>query len=100
MTSSIAARLISPMLANIWSVQPSECGAVITVSSCRIGSCAGGGSGSNTSIAAPAIRRSTRSEEHTYELQSLMRNTYAVFWLETKKEAKSTNNPHKQNNKP
>src|SRR3546814_3332565 len=27
-----------------------------------------------------------RSEEHTSELQSLMRNSYAVFWLEKKKE--------------
>src|SRR3546814_2467904 len=28
----------------------------------------------------------TRSEEHTYELQSLMRISYAVFCLNTKKE--------------
>src|SRR3546814_6074338 len=28
---------------------------------------------------------STRSEEHTYELQSLMRNSYAVFCLKKKK---------------
>src|SRR3546814_10063506 len=27
----------------------------------------------------------SRSEEHTYELQSLMRNSYAVFCLKTKK---------------
>src|SRR3546814_1842255 len=26
-----------------------------------------------------------RSEEHTSELQSLMRNSYAVFWLKTNK---------------
>src|SRR3546814_8138838 len=29
--------------------------------------------------------RSSRSEEHTSELQSLMRNSYAVFCLKTKK---------------
>src|SRR3546814_10270472 len=29
--------------------------------------------------------RSRRSEEHTSELQSLMRNSYAVFCLKTKK---------------
>src|SRR3546814_4545906 len=29
--------------------------------------------------------RDPRSEEHTSELQSLMRNTYAVFWLKKKK---------------
>src|SRR3546814_3644845 len=31
---------------------------------------------------------SKRSEEHTSELQSLMRNSYAVFCLKTKKENK------------
>src|SRR3546814_3603403 len=31
--------------------------------------------------------RTTRSEEHTYELQSLMRNSYAVFCLKNKIEA-------------
>src|SRR3546814_2696261 len=32
------------------------------------------------------IRRSAgRSEEHTSELQSLMRSSYAVFWLKKKK---------------
>src|SRR3546814_10159366 len=30
-------------------------------------------------------RQPLRSEEHTYELQSLMRNSYAVFCLKTKK---------------
>src|SRR3546814_6892513 len=33
-----------------------------------------------------AWRSSTRSEEHTYELQSLMRISYAVFCLKKKKE--------------
>src|SRR3546814_9685463 len=32
-----------------------------------------------------AIRRSARSEEHTSELQSLMRISYAVFCLKKKK---------------
>src|SRR3546814_7258095 len=36
-----------------------------------------------------------RSEEHTSELQSLMRNSYAVFCLKKKK---TTNNKHKTNN--
>src|SRR3546814_4049809 len=30
------------------------------------------------------VRRSSRSEEHTSELQSLMRSSYAVFCLNTK----------------
>src|SRR3546814_10680948 len=30
-----------------------------------------------------AERKPLRSEEHTYELQSLMRNSYAVFFLKT-----------------
>src|SRR3546814_7778182 len=33
----------------------------------------------------PAVFVSGRSEEHTYELQSLMRNSYAVFCLKKKK---------------
>src|SRR3546814_6469309 len=33
--------------------------------------------------AAPAIDREARSEEHTSELQSLMRSSYAVFCLKT-----------------
>src|SRR3546814_3795948 len=32
-----------------------------------------------------------RSEEHTSELQSLMRNSYAVFGLQTKKKQKEKN---------
>src|SRR3546814_5345475 len=32
-----------------------------------------------------ALTGTNRSEEHTSELQSLMRNTYAVFWLNKKK---------------
>src|SRR3546814_10888571 len=39
----------------------------------------------------PAATESTRSEEHTSELQSLMRISYAVFCLKKKK-----NNRHKQ----
>src|SRR3546814_5535431 len=35
-----------------------------------------------------------RSEEHTSELQSLMRNSYAVFCLKKKKK-KNTTNKHK-----
>src|SRR3546814_5980226 len=35
--------------------------------------------------ASPPPRRSTRSEEHTSELQSLMRISYAVFCLKKKK---------------
>src|SRR3546814_9505102 len=32
-----------------------------------------------------------RSEEHTYELQSLMRNSYAVFCLKKKRKMTNTN---------
>src|SRR3546814_5213883 len=35
--------------------------------------------------AADAVHQDDRSEEHTYELQSLMRNSYAVFCLKKKK---------------
>src|SRR3546814_7274246 len=41
----------------------------------------------------PAIsRRRRRSEEHTSELQSLMRISYAVFCLKKKKKEKTNNN--------
>src|SRR3546814_2968381 len=38
-----------------------------------------------------ALVRLRRSEEHTYELQSLMRHSYAVFCLKKKKHTKSSN---------
>src|SRR3546814_10347616 len=37
-----------------------------------------------------------RSEEHTSELQSLMRISYAVFCLQNKKKASTTNTQHDQ----
>src|SRR3546814_4204735 len=42
-----------------------------------------------------------RSEEHTSELQSLMRNSYAVFCLKkkTNKQKHSNKNDHSRNNK-
>src|SRR3546814_1986598 len=43
----------------------------------------------STSSATPA--RTNRSEEHTSELQSLMRNSYAVFCLKKKN---NNTNPH------
>src|SRR3546814_10506331 len=41
---------------------------------------------------AGAGSHSRRSEEHTSELQSLMRNSYAVFRLKTKKQPDTTTN--------
>src|SRR3546814_5381581 len=43
----------------------------------------------------PAPARIARSEEHTSELQSLMRNSYAVFCLKKKKQYENTST-HKQ----
>src|SRR3546814_4633789 len=43
-------------------------------------------------IEAPRAIGAARSEEHTSELQSLMRNSYAVFCLKKKKKRKSTRN--------
>src|SRR3546814_10591529 len=40
----------------------------------------------------PWIRCATRSEEHTSELQSLMRNSYAVFCLTKKKYTRKIHN--------
>src|SRR3546814_4343872 len=44
-----------------------------------------------TRIRAPACRQRRRSEEHTSELQSLMRISYAVFCLKKKKKIKVHN---------
>src|SRR3546814_8098496 len=43
-------------------------------------------------IGGPSDILDVRSEEHTSELQSLMRISYAVFCLKKKKETKKTNN--------
>src|SRR3546814_7651843 len=43
--------------------------------------------------------RPARSEEHTSELQSLMRISYAVFCLKKKKIQSTTNNNNTKNNK-
>src|SRR3546814_2573078 len=40
--------------------------------------------------ALPGLPASERSEEHTSELQSLMRNSYAVFCLKKKKKTTNT----------
>src|SRR3546814_6980389 len=52
---------------------------------------------------APAPGRTSRSEEHTSELQSLMRNSYAVFCLKkkkkTRKQRKTTNKHNRQQQK-
>src|SRR3546814_10053280 len=57
-----------------------------------LGACAGGGGGDATRSAGPAgpgdkeALPARRSEEHTHELQSLMRIPYAVFCLKKKKQ--------------
>src|SRR3546814_7085862 len=50
----------------------------------------------NTSLAvvAPGIAEALRSEEHTSELQSLMRISYAVFCLKKKKQLTGKMKPH------
>src|SRR3546814_3877793 len=41
--------------------------------------------GYGTGVAGAQLAQELRSEEHTSELQSLMRISYAVFWLQKKK---------------
>src|SRR3546814_10030821 len=43
----------------------------------------------------PECANDIRSEEHTSELQSLMRISYAVFCLKKKKKTKTPHNEHK-----
>src|SRR3546814_6434600 len=55
---------------------------------------------STSAAAAEAAARTTkacRSEEHTSELQSLMRISYAVFCLKKKQQTKKNNDHHTQN---
>src|SRR3546814_6563025 len=51
-------------------------------------------SGSMSSASAACAKSRKRSEEHTSELQSLMRISYAVFCLKKKKNKPSTNNKY------
>src|SRR3546814_9576546 len=46
--------------------------------------------GARQYLSLQACTRSVRSEEHTSELQSLMRTSYAVFCLKKKKETQTT----------
>src|SRR3546814_8282366 len=45
-----------------------------------------------TRVYAPPVKTKHRSEEHTSELQSLMRISYAVFCLKKKKNTRNTTN--------
>src|SRR3546814_3033202 len=45
-------------------------------------------------LSRPEASRKGRSEEHTSELQSLMRISYAVFCLKKKTQTKTHNSPH------
>src|SRR3546814_8904448 len=49
---------------------------------------------SSLSLSRNAARRASRSEEHTSELQSLMRISYAVFCLKKKKQTHKTQKQH------
>src|SRR3546814_3508688 len=49
-----------------------------------------------TSSAMKSTSCAARSEEHTSELQSLMRNSYAVFCLKKKKTTMRTTQPHNE----
>src|SRR3546814_4989725 len=48
----------------------------------------------------PGVGKSTRSEEHTSELQSLMRISYAVFCLKKQKKTTTTNRKRKHIHNP
>src|SRR3546814_3267962 len=50
---------------------------------------------SDQSVEACEAENAARSEEHTSELQSLMRISYAVFCLKTKKKSTTTNIPER-----
>src|SRR3546814_2103800 len=83
-------------------LKPSIASSIPCFPACASPSCCSSRQCTTTSSASRPERRSassssaaTRSEEHTSELQSLMRNSYAVFCL-TKKTTidNNSNNPH------
>src|SRR3546814_3211704 len=51
----------------------------------RVGTEAAGDEHAEAGLAAAVVERARSSEEHTSELQSLMRISYAVFWLKKNK---------------
>src|SRR3546814_7946829 len=80
--SAFAGMILSSLAANIWSGVP--------LASCFAYSFA---NGCEAAVALWLIRRrepGERSEEHTSELQSLMRISYAVFCLKKKNKTKIT----------
>src|SRR3546814_2574597 len=76
--------------------QPAKTGEPLTEGSLRMDSvyCAAAGQSLSAEQAAAAAASLKRSEEHTSELQSLMRISYAVFCLKKKK-----NHQHSKTNK-
>src|SRR3546814_18156586 len=76
----------SPTCPIRWTSAPERCSAIAR-DSCSTPCCGPSGSNGRTSTSRPSScpARRARSEEHTSELQSLMRISYAVFCLKKKK---------------
>src|SRR3546814_1412739 len=62
------------------------------------GAMATAGSEAGTAVALLQTAKGARSEEHTSELQSLMRNSYAVFCLKKKKQNEQMTQPDLRTN--
>src|SRR3546814_1740009 len=84
-SSSYAASTMRRLRSRIWSR---------LISTTRLAERASHCTGASALATAPGV---DRSEEHTSELQSLMRISYAVFCLKKKKNNKTQDN-HEQNN--
>src|SRR3546814_1741887 len=57
-----------------------------------------GSNGYSQAVAIGATFKNERSEEHTSELQSLMRNSYAVFCLKKKRHTQAITTVHANSN--
>src|SRR3546814_7371954 len=79
-TTACATRATSRLLSRMAPGAP--CSRAATTSRPRVASAP---SSATVSCTSPMRQASARSEEHTSELQSLMRNSYAVFCLKKKK---------------
>src|SRR3546814_8100651 len=78
-------RSIPPVIASSLSHRREAMVGFDTSRRARVTRTCGAPSAETKSCAARPMRRSSRSEEHTSELQSLMRISYAVFCLKKKK---------------
>src|SRR3546814_7298170 len=92
----------APRSSQIWEEQPRSGGLDQSISSANTSSSVPSNQAGTRSVGVSAV--TSRSEEHTSELQSLIRHSYAVFCLQQKQittrqessDDSTTANPHRE----